>query len=160
TPQWREGPDGRRTLCNACGLRYKSHRLVPEYRTAESMTPRDLHPNAGLVGALQVRAAARRHHLQRRHRSRRSTSHSTPCRQSLLLQPCPTVGTVAIIGAPPCLSLSLLRRGVPVAPSAGAVPCHARGTGKSRGRAAIASRRRRRSGARARTGEEPCATRA
>uniref|UniRef100_A0A804NYL9 GATA-type domain-containing protein n=1 Tax=Zea mays TaxID=4577 RepID=A0A804NYL9_MAIZE len=48
TPQWREGPDGRRTLCNACGLRYKSHRLVPEYRTAESMTPRDLHPNAGL----------------------------------------------------------------------------------------------------------------
>jgi hypothetical protein len=51
TPQWREGPDGRRTLCNACGLRYKSHRLVPEYRTAESMTPRDLHPNAGLVGA-------------------------------------------------------------------------------------------------------------
>jgi hypothetical protein len=50
TPQWREGPDGRRTLCNACGLRYKSHRLVPEYRAAESMTPRDLHPNAGLVG--------------------------------------------------------------------------------------------------------------
>jgi hypothetical protein len=51
TPPWREGPDGRRTLCNACGLRYKSHRLVPEYRTAESMIPRDLHPNAGLVDA-------------------------------------------------------------------------------------------------------------
>jgi hypothetical protein len=23
TPQWRCGPDGPRTLCNACGVRYK-----------------------------------------------------------------------------------------------------------------------------------------
>jgi hypothetical protein len=36
TPQWREGPDGRRTLCNACGLRYRSHRLLPEYRPTTS----------------------------------------------------------------------------------------------------------------------------
>ncbi|ONM19952.1 GATA transcription factor 12 [Zea mays] len=32
TPQWRTGPNGRATLCNACGLRYAGHRLVPEYR--------------------------------------------------------------------------------------------------------------------------------
>jgi hypothetical protein len=36
TPQWREGPDGRRTLCNPCGLRYRPHRLLPEYRPTTS----------------------------------------------------------------------------------------------------------------------------
>ncbi|WOL10661.1 hypothetical protein Cni_G19420 [Canna indica] len=38
TPQWRAGPDGPKTLCNACGVRYKSGRLVPEYRPASSPT--------------------------------------------------------------------------------------------------------------------------
>ncbi|XP_042492469.1 GATA transcription factor 2-like [Macadamia integrifolia] len=36
TPQWRMGPMGPKTLCNACGVRYKSGRLVPEYRPAAS----------------------------------------------------------------------------------------------------------------------------
>jgi hypothetical protein len=31
-PQWRQGPDGPRTLCNACGVRYRAGCLVPEYR--------------------------------------------------------------------------------------------------------------------------------
>ncbi|KAL3616493.1 GATA-binding factor 2 [Castilleja foliolosa] len=34
TPQWRTGPLGPKTLCNACGVRYKSGRLVPEYMPA------------------------------------------------------------------------------------------------------------------------------
>ncbi|XP_020259432.1 GATA transcription factor 9-like, partial [Asparagus officinalis] len=38
TPQWRMGPMGPKTLCNACGVRYKSGRLVPEYRPAASPT--------------------------------------------------------------------------------------------------------------------------
>ncbi|EHA8590290.1 GATA transcription factor 1 [Cocos nucifera] len=38
TPQWRAGPEGPKTLCNACGVRYKSGRLVPEYRPAASPT--------------------------------------------------------------------------------------------------------------------------
>ncbi|XP_060168780.1 GATA transcription factor 9-like [Lycium barbarum] len=38
TPQWRTGPMGPKTLCNACGVRYKSGRLVPEYRPAASPT--------------------------------------------------------------------------------------------------------------------------
>lgn len=38
TPQWRAGPSGPKTLCNACGVRYKSGRLVPEYRPANSPT--------------------------------------------------------------------------------------------------------------------------
>ncbi|PRQ57469.1 putative transcription factor C2C2-GATA family [Rosa chinensis] len=38
TPQWRTGPSGPKTLCNACGVRYKSGRLVPEYRPAASPT--------------------------------------------------------------------------------------------------------------------------
>ncbi|PKA65334.1 GATA transcription factor 12 [Apostasia shenzhenica] len=36
TPQWRTGPMGPKTLCNACGVRFKSGRLVPEYRPAAS----------------------------------------------------------------------------------------------------------------------------
>ncbi|CAN6977633.1 hypothetical protein IGI04_037566 [Brassica rapa subsp. trilocularis] len=38
TPQWRLGPMGPKTLCNACGVRYKSGRLFPEYRPANSPT--------------------------------------------------------------------------------------------------------------------------
>ncbi|XP_078429402.1 GATA transcription factor 4-like [Wolffia australiana] len=38
TPQWRAGPKGPKTLCNACGVRFKSGRLVPEYRPAASPT--------------------------------------------------------------------------------------------------------------------------
>lgn len=38
TPQWRTGPLGPKTLCNACGVRFKSGRLVPEYRPANSPT--------------------------------------------------------------------------------------------------------------------------
>ncbi|KAI5388406.1 GATA transcription factor 7 [Lathyrus oleraceus] len=38
TPQWRTGPLGPKTLCNACGVRYKSGRLFPEYRPASSPT--------------------------------------------------------------------------------------------------------------------------
>lgn len=38
TPQWREGPMGPKTLCNACGVRFRSGRLFPEYRPAASPT--------------------------------------------------------------------------------------------------------------------------
>lgn len=42
TPLWREGPKGPRTLCNACGMRYRTGRLLPEYRPASSP---DFKPN-------------------------------------------------------------------------------------------------------------------
>ncbi|XP_065852601.1 GATA transcription factor 5-like [Euphorbia lathyris] len=46
TPQWRTGPLGAKTLCNACGVRYKSGRLLPEYRPACSPTfSVELHSN-------------------------------------------------------------------------------------------------------------------
>lgn len=46
TPQWRAGPMGAKTLCNACGVRYKSGRLLPEYRPACSPTfSSELHSN-------------------------------------------------------------------------------------------------------------------
>lgn len=38
TPQWRAGPMGPKTLCNACGVRFKSGRLCEEYRPAASPT--------------------------------------------------------------------------------------------------------------------------
>jgi hypothetical protein len=46
TPQWRAGPDGPGTLCNACGIRYASGKLLPEYRpsTAPSFQS-DQHSN-------------------------------------------------------------------------------------------------------------------
>lgn len=47
TPQWRTGPLGAKTLCNACGVRYKSGRLYPEYRPACSPTfCGDIHSNS------------------------------------------------------------------------------------------------------------------
>lgn len=47
TPQWRAGPTGPKTLCNACGVRYKSGRLFPEYRPAKSPTFLDyVHSNS------------------------------------------------------------------------------------------------------------------
>ncbi|KAI3791086.1 hypothetical protein L2E82_04676 [Cichorium intybus] len=47
TPQWRAGPMGPKTLCNACGVRYKSGRLVTEYRPASSPTfSSGLHSNS------------------------------------------------------------------------------------------------------------------
>eukprot|EP00252_Welwitschia_mirabilis_P026767 TRINITY_DN8907_c0_g2_i1.p1 TRINITY_DN8907_c0_g2~~TRINITY_DN8907_c0_g2_i1.p1 ORF type:complete len:348 (+),score=18.71 TRINITY_DN8907_c0_g2_i1:475-1518(+) len=47
TPQWRAGPLGPKTLCNACGVRYKSGRLVPEYRPALSPTfVSEIHSNS------------------------------------------------------------------------------------------------------------------
>ncbi|KAL5063712.1 hypothetical protein RYX36_025449 [Vicia faba] len=46
TPQWRTGPAGPKTLCNACGVRYKSGRLLPEYRPACSPTfSSEMHSN-------------------------------------------------------------------------------------------------------------------
>ncbi|XP_010930849.1 GATA transcription factor 3-like [Elaeis guineensis] len=38
TPQWRAGPAGPGTLCNACGIRFKSGRLLPQYRPSTSPT--------------------------------------------------------------------------------------------------------------------------
>ncbi|KAL0928232.1 hypothetical protein M5K25_000104 [Dendrobium thyrsiflorum] len=59
TPQWRAGPMGPKTLCNACGVRYKSGRLFPEYRPAESpsFTP-SVHSNSHkkVVEMRQLRA--------------------------------------------------------------------------------------------------------
>ncbi|KAK8568065.1 hypothetical protein V6N13_106007 [Hibiscus sabdariffa] len=47
TPQWRTGPLGAKTLCNACGVRYKSGRLFPEYRPACSPTfSGEMHSNS------------------------------------------------------------------------------------------------------------------
>ncbi|XP_012857567.1 PREDICTED: GATA transcription factor 5-like [Erythranthe guttata] len=36
TPQWREGPQGPKSLCNACGIKFKKGRLVEAYRPAAS----------------------------------------------------------------------------------------------------------------------------
>lgn len=47
TPQWRTGPLGPKTLCNACGVRFKSGRLFPEYRPACSPSfSDDIHSNS------------------------------------------------------------------------------------------------------------------
>lgn len=47
TPQWRTGPLGPKTLCNACGVRFKSGRLFPEYRPACSPTfSSEIHSNS------------------------------------------------------------------------------------------------------------------
>lgn len=36
TPQWRAGPEGPGTLCNACGIRHGMGKLHPAYRPTSS----------------------------------------------------------------------------------------------------------------------------
>ncbi|KAI3947585.1 hypothetical protein MKW92_016619 [Papaver armeniacum] len=38
TPQWRVGPSGAKTLCNACGIRYKKQKAVSDAEGAEDDT--------------------------------------------------------------------------------------------------------------------------
>ncbi|XP_057528078.1 GATA transcription factor 12-like [Amaranthus tricolor] len=69
TPQWRTGPMGPKTLCNACGVRYKSGRLVPEYRPAASPTfISTKHSNSHRkVMELRRQKEVHRHHHQHHH---------------------------------------------------------------------------------------------
>lgn len=47
TPEWRRGPDGRRTLCNACGLFYS--KMIKKYGLKEANTTMNERRRAGLV---------------------------------------------------------------------------------------------------------------
>ncbi|KAF6141636.1 hypothetical protein GIB67_001188 [Kingdonia uniflora] len=87
TPQWRTGPRGPKTLCNACGVRYKSGRLVPEYRPAASPSFVLTQHSNSRRKVLELRRqkeesmnlminANNRHHLFHRHRHRH---HSQVC---------------------------------------------------------------------------------
>ncbi|KAI3946110.1 hypothetical protein MKX01_024866 [Papaver californicum] len=38
TPQWRGGPNGSKTLCNACGIRYKKQKAMSDAESAENNT--------------------------------------------------------------------------------------------------------------------------
>ncbi|KAJ8492485.1 hypothetical protein OPV22_014206 [Ensete ventricosum] len=61
TPQWRTGPMGPKTLCNACGVRYKSGRLVLELRRQKELQQQHLHAGGGASlcnGPTPVDAAA------------------------------------------------------------------------------------------------------
>ncbi|KAJ1264946.1 hypothetical protein BS78_08G039500 [Paspalum vaginatum] len=66
TPQWREGPMGRSTLCNACGVRYRQGRLLPEYRPMASPT---FEPSEH---------ASRHSQVLQLHRQRKSKDHQHP----------------------------------------------------------------------------------
>ncbi|GJN15254.1 hypothetical protein PR202_gb02150 [Eleusine coracana subsp. coracana] len=60
TPLWRNGPQGPKSLCNACGIRYKKE----ERRAAAATTTQD----AGLVGSYSCGAYARQQqHQQQQH---------------------------------------------------------------------------------------------
>ncbi|KAI4355594.1 hypothetical protein L6164_004352 [Bauhinia variegata] len=69
TPQWRTGPMGPKTLCNACGVRYKSGRLVPEYRPAASPTFVSANHSNSHRKVLELRRQKelQRHQHQRQH---------------------------------------------------------------------------------------------
>lgn len=57
TPQWRAGPRGPKTLCNACGVRFKSGRLLPEYRPAKSPTFESLKHSNSHKKVMEMRMA-------------------------------------------------------------------------------------------------------
>ncbi|KAM6513351.1 hypothetical protein FALCPG4_015780 [Fusarium falciforme] len=43
TPEWRRGPDGARTLCNACGLRYAKFKKQQLKARSIHMKPKEAH---------------------------------------------------------------------------------------------------------------------
>ncbi|CAH9075915.1 unnamed protein product [Cuscuta europaea] len=98
TPQWRTGPLGPKTLCNACGVRYKSGRLVPEYRPAASPTFESAkHSNSHRkVVELRRQKEFRGHHHEQQ--------------QVLLLQPPPVVSQASIYGGEDYLLQHLLQQ--------------------------------------------------
>ncbi|KAJ2033900.1 hypothetical protein GGI08_009039, partial [Coemansia sp. S2] len=56
---WRSGPDGPRTLCNACGLRYykQNQRRAIEAKRRESRDAADAATSLATLGALDIKAA-------------------------------------------------------------------------------------------------------
>ncbi|KAJ2755634.1 hypothetical protein GGI19_001483 [Coemansia pectinata] len=56
---WRSGPDGPRTLCNACGLRYykQNQRRAIEAKRRESRDAADAAASLATLGALDIKAA-------------------------------------------------------------------------------------------------------
>ncbi|KAI5070633.1 hypothetical protein GOP47_0014976 [Adiantum capillus-veneris] len=92
TPQWRAGPLGPKTLCNACGVRYKSGRLLPEYRPAASPTfVNELHSNSHKkvleMRVSKCRIIPHRHHLdqddEQQHQDQEELSTSTCSQESI-----------------------------------------------------------------------------
>ena len=48
TPEWRRGPDGARTLCNACGLRTYSSRIYHNSNHLHEVRFREINPQNGI----------------------------------------------------------------------------------------------------------------
>ncbi|KAJ1023629.1 hypothetical protein NDA18_004616 [Ustilago nuda] len=60
TPEWRRGPDGARTLCNACGLHYaKLVRKRMQQEGGEEPSPRQAPPQISLVSLEELRASTK-----------------------------------------------------------------------------------------------------
>eukprot|EP00955_Chlamydomonas_euryale_P012533 134875-Chlamydomonas_euryale.AAC.9 len=59
TPQWREGPVGPKTLCNACGVRYNRLRSSKRNGTQARVPPRLAKQGKPGGGARRERAASR-----------------------------------------------------------------------------------------------------
>ncbi|RUS26171.1 hypothetical protein BC938DRAFT_471141 [Jimgerdemannia flammicorona] len=63
TPEWRRGPDGARTLCNACGLRehpqYIVHMRGVDVNTAHKLTFRKADSETGSIGTSQSKFSFR-----------------------------------------------------------------------------------------------------
>ena len=52
TPEWRKGPDGTHSLCNACGLRFKRKQKKAERERNEALAAAA--ERAQLVGAAPI----------------------------------------------------------------------------------------------------------
>ena len=60
TPEWRRGPDGARTLCNACGLHYaKLVRKRMQQEGGEEPSPSQPPPQVSLVSLEELRASTK-----------------------------------------------------------------------------------------------------
>lgn len=88
TPQWRTGPMGPKTLCNACGVRYKSGRLVPEYRPAASptfMLTKHSNSHRKVMELRRQKELMRQQHMQHHHQYQHQLVHHNPNNNSSIM---------------------------------------------------------------------------
>lgn len=88
TPQWRTGPMGPKTLCNACGVRYKSGRLVPEYRPAASptfMLTKHSNSHRKVVELRRQKELMRQQQMQHQHQYQQQLIHHNPNNSSNMM---------------------------------------------------------------------------
>lgn len=123
TPQWRAGPAGAKTLCNACGVRFKAGRLQPAMNFAPFMEAPLPAPLAGLPAPALAPPAL----MPKRSAAEISSSLTDASGAAAMATSVAAMGALPVAPAPPAGAAVDPRSGIPKKPRGGPVagrPAH------------------------------------